>query len=74
MHGSDRWNYTGFYNDDSETAFDIDMLRDSKARVFNTVACYGARFMGYERSESLLLNSLLENGVLSYVGARKRSE
>lgn len=68
LHGADRHDMPGFYNDCGE-AFSIDMLNETTARVFNTVACYGARYHGYERYESMMLTSLYEDGFLLYAGS-----
>ena len=68
LHGTDSSNEPGFYNDEDE-AFNIDMLAESNALVFNTVACFGARYHGYSRDESMLLSSLYEHKFLLYVGS-----
>jgi hypothetical protein len=68
LHGASGHNMPGFYNDRGE-AFSLDMLSESTARVFNTVACYGARYHGYGRDESMLLTSFYENGFLLYAGS-----
>ena len=47
----------------------LTLLRDSNARVFNTVACFGARYTGYERSQSMLLSALYGGGILLYTGS-----
>lgn len=68
LHGASGHNMPGFYNDRGE-AFSLDMLSESTARVFNTVACYGARYHGYGRDESMLLTSFYEDGFLLYAGS-----
>lgn len=68
LHGARGHNMPGFYNDRGE-AFSLDMLSESTARVFNTVACYGARYHGYGRDESMLLTSFYEDGFLLYAGS-----
>lgn len=49
--------------------FDISLLPQCKAKVFNTEACFGARYSGYRRSQSMLLSSLYHSEVLLYSGA-----
>ena len=68
LHGASSHNMSGFYNDCGE-AFNTDMLGETSARVFNTVACYGARYHGYGRDESMLLTSFYNNGFLLYAGS-----
>lgn len=68
LHGASSNYMSGFYNDSGE-AFNTDMLSDTSARVFNTVACYGARYYGYGRDESMLLTSFYDNGFLLYAGS-----
>ena len=67
LHGADAPSMPGFYSNDE--AFNPSLLRESNARVFNTVACFGARYSGYERSQSMLLSSLYGGGVLLYTGS-----
>lgn len=67
LHGSDDPDYSGFYS--TGEAFSIDCLCRTNAKVFNTVACFGARYPGYERHESMLLSALLENQLLLYTGS-----
>lgn len=67
LHGSDSPEYSGFYS--SDEAFNLTLLRDSNARVFNTVACFGARYTGYERNQSMLLSALYGGGILLYTGS-----
>lgn len=68
LHGCDMEGMSGFYSDDGE-AFNIDLLKDTKAKVFNTVACYGARYSGYDRDDSMLLSSFYNRGFLLYAGS-----
>ena len=68
LHGADSPNMSGFYNDEDE-AFNIDMLAESNALVFNTVACFGARYHRYSRDKSMLLSSLYEHNFLLYAGS-----
>lgn len=72
LHGSDEAGYAGFYGENGHScveSFNIDMLKQSNGRVFNTVACFGARFKGYERNDSMLLSSMLGGGYLLYAGS-----
>ena len=66
LHGACEPSMSGFYS--SELAFSIDMLGKSNARIFNTVACWGGRYIKYKREQSMLLNALYNN-VLLYCGA-----
>ena len=67
LHGADHPDYPGFYSYDE--AFHPSLLQQSNARVFNTVACFGARYKGYSRDESMLLSALYGGGVLLYTGS-----
>ena len=67
LHGACIPNLSGFYS--SDEAFNISLLKCSGARVFNTVACYGARFTDYDRDQSMLLQAMYESGVLLYTGS-----
>ena len=67
LHGSDTPGYAGFYSEDE--AFAPPLLQYSHARVLNTVACFGARYHGYEREDSMLLSALYGGGVMLYTGS-----
>ena len=67
FHGADQRHLPGFYS--SCEAFSPRLLNSSNARVINTVACFGARYTGYKREESMLLSSLYGGGVLLYTGS-----
>lgn len=67
LHGADLHSHPGFYSTDE--AFSPACLQNSNARVFNTVACFGARFINYKRNESMLLSALYGGGVLLYTGS-----
>ena len=67
LHGACAPENSGFYSTD--LAFSIDMLQESNARLFNTVACWGARYIMYTREQSMLLNAIYGGGVLLYSGA-----
>ena len=67
LHGACDPKASGFYS--SDLAFSIDMLENTNAQIFNTVACWGARYIRYERKDSMLLNALYHQNVLLYSGA-----
>lgn len=67
LHGADAQDMSGFYSVDE--AFNASLLADSNARVFNTVACFGARYAGYDREDSMLLSALYGGGILLYTGS-----
>lgn len=67
LHGADAKGMCGFYSE--AEAFNPSLLSHGKARVFNTVACFGARYASYERNDSMLLSALYGGGVLLYTGS-----
>ena len=67
LHGACQPNMSGFYS--SELAFSTYMLAETNAKIFNTVACWGARYIKYKREQSMLLTALYNNGVMLYSGA-----
>lgn len=67
LHGACDPEDSGFYS--SGLAFSIDMLRESNARIFNTVACWGGRYIRYAREQSMLLSAMYGGGVLLYSGS-----
>ncbi len=72
LHGSDGKGQSGFYcNSDNgyPESFNIELMKQSNARVLNTVACFGARYDGYERDDSMLMSALLGGGKLLYAGS-----
>lgn len=68
LHGAGSKGMSGFYNDGGE-AFSTEMLANTEAQVLNTVACYGARYHGFERNDSMMLSALYDNGFLLYAGS-----
>lgn len=68
LHGAGSEGMSGFYNDGGE-AFSTGMLANTEAQVLNTVACYGARYHGFERCDSMMLSALYDNGFLLYAGS-----
>lgn len=72
LHGSDSKDRSGFYCEDGSgypESFNIELMKQSNARVFNTVACFGARYDNFERYESMLLSALYGGGKLLYTGS-----
>ena len=67
LHGACDPDASGFYS--SGLAFSIDMLQQSNARIFNTVACWGGRYIKYPREQSMLLSAMYGGGVLLYSGS-----
>lgn len=67
LHGANAEGMCGFYSEDE--AFNPSLLNQGRARVFNTVACFGARYAGYKRNDSMLLSALYGGGVLLYTGS-----
>ena len=67
LHGACDPKDSGFYS--SGLAFSIDMLKESNARIFNTVACWGGRYIKYKREQSMLLSAMYGGGVLLYSGS-----
>ncbi len=68
LHGAGSKGMSGFYNDGGE-AFSTEMLANTEAQVLNTVACYGARYHGFQRDDSMMLSALYDNGFLLYAGS-----
>lgn len=74
LHGTNIHRHASFYGEginghNTPEVFDIEKLKHSRARIFNTVACYGGRFIGYNRTESMLLSAIYGGGVLLYAGS-----
>lgn len=84
LHGSNVPEMTGFYGQgdvpigtdnygnpifEQPQAFDIELLLGCNAKVFNTSACFGARYVEYLRSQSMLLSSIYNSQVLLYMGS-----
>ena len=68
LHGAGSKGMSGFYHDGGE-AFSTELLANTEAQVLNTVACYGARYHGFERDDSMMLSALYDNGFLLYAGS-----
>lgn len=74
LHGSNYPDHSSFFGEganghNTPEAFTIEYLRDSGARIFNTVACFGGRYINYERNQSMLLSSLFGGGIILYAGS-----
>lgn len=74
LHGSDTSRNSSFYGEglnghNTPEAFRCDMLKHSGARILNTVACFGGRYIGYNRKDSMLMSALYGGGVLLYAGS-----
>ena len=74
LHGSDARGYSSFYGEglkghNTPEAFSCEMLRHSGARIINTLACFGGRYTGYNRKDSMLMSALYGGGVLLYAGS-----
>lgn len=68
LHGSDGEGDSSFYSDWGE-AFNTEQLGSTYAQVLNTVACFGARYKGYERDDSMMLTALYNHGFVLYAGS-----
>lgn len=74
LHGSDVPRYSSFYGEgvsghNTPEAYSIGLLKSCNTRIFNTVACFGGRFIGYNRTSSMVLSALYGNGVLLFAGS-----
>lgn len=74
LHGADAHGYSSFYGEglsghNTPEAFSCDMLRYSGARILNTVACFGGRYIGYNRNDSMLMSAMYGGGVVLYAGS-----
>lgn len=67
LHGSDREEKNGYYS--TALAFSVDMLQHTKAKIFNTVACWGARYIHYTREYSLMLQAIYQHQVMLFAGS-----
>jgi hypothetical protein len=73
LHGGDRasrCNYLGQYSSDLHQvdAFTPEMMRHSAAKVVSGICCWGARYIGFSRAQSMLLSALYSHTLL-FVGA-----
>lgn len=67
LHGACDPDMSGFYSD--SLAFSTYTLQETNAKIFNTVACWGGRYIKYKREDSMLLTAMYNNGVMLYTGA-----
>ena len=67
LHGACQPEMSGFYS--SGLAFSTYMLKETNAKIFNTVACWGGRYIKYRRNQSMLLTAMHQHDVLLYSGA-----
>lgn len=74
LHGDVVPTNAGYYgspltpSSDGPCAFNIPLLKHCKARMLNTMACWGARYIGYNTDNSILLSAIYSS-FLSFVGA-----
>lgn len=73
LHGSDELEEPYFLGEDvdhtrSTIATQPSMLADATPYIFNTVACFGGRYINYQVSESMLL-SAMAYGTMLYCGS-----
>ncbi len=71
LHGGSRSDnpvYCGHAGQQFIPAFSIGCLEHSCSRIINAVCCWGARFIGYDRKESILLSSIYDK-VLLFAGS-----
>lgn len=74
LHGSDQREQSSFYGQDSSDpsympdAIQVSMLGQTSPYIFNTVACYGGRYIDYKLEESMMLTALAY-GTMLYCGA-----
>lgn len=68
LHGSNRDNESGYYGVDGSLAFNIPLLSHCKSKLFNSLACYGARYKEFREDSSMLLSAIYST-FLSFTGA-----
>ena len=68
LHGSDIYEEPQFFGDNKYCAIQPSMLSKMCPPIFNTAACYGARFIEYSTPNSMLY-SAFQNGTMLYLGA-----
>ena len=74
LHGDVAYPNSGYYgsprsvSEESPCAFNIPLLKHCKARVLNTTACWGARYIGYSAETSMLLSAIYSSFLL-FVGS-----
>lgn len=70
LHGSDAPTITGFATNDNMAILPGQLAGIQTPNILVTEACYGARYMQYERSGSMLL-SAITNRTLLYLGSSR---
>lgn len=73
LHGSDRKGVAYFVGEDTShskytVAVQPSMMEQTAPYIFNTVACFGGRYIGYELEDSMLL-SAMAYGTMLYSGS-----
>lgn len=68
LHGSNQDEESGYYGVDGSLAFNIPLLSHCKSKLFNSLACYGARYKEFKEESSMLLSAIY-NTFLSFTGA-----
>lgn len=73
LHGNDAEDCPYFIGENKEhtiytLAVQPSMLNQAAPAVFNTIACFGGRFIGYEIDHSMLYSALI-NGTMIFTGA-----
>ena len=73
LHGSDDPSAASYYGEDINRSYYPEgfrpaLLEQNAPRVLIATACYGARFIGYDCDDSMLLSALY-NGTLLFVGS-----
>lgn len=69
LHGSDDAAYSSYYGEDIHhraypEAFSIQNISKTSAKIINSTACYGGRYIGYKRDQSLLLQGIYGSALL----------
>lgn len=73
LHGDDSFEIPFFLGEDNAherytVATQPQMMTEASPYIFNTVACYGARYIGYHLEQSMML-SALSYGTMLYCGS-----
>lgn len=74
LHGSHKEQSSGFYGQSSSDpkympdAVQVSMLSQTTPYIFNTVACFGGRYIGYKQEESMM-QTALAYGTMLYCGS-----
>lgn len=68
LHGGEDPTHPGYGDGVGGTAFSPQMLKETSAKMLHTACCFGARYIGYRREESMLLTGIYSN-LLLFMGA-----